>query len=233
MASGRAGSSNRSPAATPRRRPLRSSSADPCRQHAPYTRRVPFVDPAAMLHATPLPGWHGRFFHSDTMTFSHYDIAADAAPLHEHHHPQEEVWHVVDGEVLLTIDGVEQAVHAGGVAVVPPDTPHSVRIRRRVPCDRRRPSGAVRVAGWPAGAHVLTGAPCASSCCRTPTSRRCGSWSSAARGRRPHPCRRDPPLRRRREHRAARRAPGATRRCTRCSATTTTPSCSARCPRRS
>jgi mannose-6-phosphate isomerase-like protein (cupin superfamily) len=90
---------------------------------------VPFVDPAAMLHATPLPGWHGRFFHSDTMTFSHYDIAADAAPLHEHHHPQEEVWHVVDGEVLLTIDGVEQAVHAGGVAVVPPDTPHSVRIR--------------------------------------------------------------------------------------------------------
>jgi len=80
-----------------------------------------------MLSGTPLPGWSGRFLHSATMTFAHYDIAADAAPLHEHQHEQEEVWHVVDGEIALTIDGDEQVLTAGCVAVVPPWTPHSVR----------------------------------------------------------------------------------------------------------
>jgi mannose-6-phosphate isomerase-like protein (cupin superfamily) len=80
-----------------------------------------------MLSGTPLPGWSGRFLHSASMTFAHYDIAADAVPLHEHQHEQEEVWHVVDGEIALTIDGEEQVMTAGCVAVVPPQTPHSVR----------------------------------------------------------------------------------------------------------
>ena len=81
-----------------------------------------------MIHGSPLPGWAGRFFHSANMTFAHWDIAADAADLHEHHHVQEEVWHVVDGEVALIIDGVEHLVSAGGAAVIPPDTPHAVRV---------------------------------------------------------------------------------------------------------
>ncbi|HWF15388.1 MAG TPA: cupin domain-containing protein [Acidimicrobiales bacterium] len=95
---------------------------------------MPFVRPSDMLAATPLPGWSGRFLHSANMTFAHYDIAADAVPLHEHQHEQEEVWHIVDGEVALTIDGEEQVLTAGCIAVVPPQTPHSVR-----------PVGAVRV----------------------------------------------------------------------------------------
>jgi mannose-6-phosphate isomerase-like protein (cupin superfamily) len=74
------------------------------------------------------------------MTFAHYDLAEDAAPLHEHQHEQEEVWHVVDGEIALTIDGEEQVLTTGCVAVVPPETPHSVR-----------PIGAVRaiIADYP------------------------------------------------------------------------------------
>jgi mannose-6-phosphate isomerase-like protein (cupin superfamily) len=80
-----------------------------------------------MLAGEPLPGWHGRFLHSATMTFAHYDIAADATPLHEHQHEQEEVWHIVEGEVAVTIDGEEQVLTGGCVAVVPPNTPHSVR----------------------------------------------------------------------------------------------------------
>ena len=88
---------------------------------------MPFVRPSDMLSGTPLPGWSGRFLHSANMTFAHYDIAADAAPLHEHHHEQEEVWHVVNGEIALTIAGEEQVLTAGSVAVVPPETPHSVR----------------------------------------------------------------------------------------------------------
>ena len=45
---------------------------------------MPFLRPSDMLAGRPLPGWSGRFLHSDNMTFAHYDIAADAAPLHEH-----------------------------------------------------------------------------------------------------------------------------------------------------
>jgi mannose-6-phosphate isomerase-like protein (cupin superfamily) len=80
-----------------------------------------------MVEVTPLPGWTGRFFHSQNMTFGHWEIAADAASLHEHDHPNEEVWNVVEGTVIVSIDGHECTLGPGDVAVVPPDTPHSVR----------------------------------------------------------------------------------------------------------
>jgi mannose-6-phosphate isomerase-like protein (cupin superfamily) len=80
-----------------------------------------------MLSGQPLPGWSGRFFHAEHMTFAHYDIAAGAQPLHEHQHQQEEVWHVVEGEVAVTVDGIEMILGAGSAAIVPPETPHSVR----------------------------------------------------------------------------------------------------------
>ncbi len=88
---------------------------------------MPILTPDEMLVGEPLPGWSGRFFHSATMTFSHYDIASGAPAIHEHHHRQEEVWHVVAGEVALTIDGVETVLSAGSVAIVPPETLHSAR----------------------------------------------------------------------------------------------------------
>jgi hypothetical protein len=53
-----------------------------------------------MLGGSPLAGWSGRFFHSENMTFGHWEIAEGAADLHEHEHPQEEVWNVVEGEIL-------------------------------------------------------------------------------------------------------------------------------------
>jgi mannose-6-phosphate isomerase-like protein (cupin superfamily) len=85
------------------------------------------VDGAALAPHERLPGWIGRSFHSDHMTFAYWDIAADATPLHEHHHPQEEVWNVVEGALALTIAGVEHIVDAGSAAIVPPNTPHSAR----------------------------------------------------------------------------------------------------------
>src|SRR3954468_822285 len=81
---------------------------------------MPFIDASEMLQGAPLPGWSGRFFHSANMTFAHWDIAADAADLHEHHHPQEEVWNIVEGEVILVVDGEERRMVAGAAAVVTP-----------------------------------------------------------------------------------------------------------------
>jgi len=88
---------------------------------------MPFLEPRDMLSGEPLPGWHGRFFHTQHMTCAHDDIDDGAQPLHEHQHEQEEVWHIVGGEVALTVDGVEAVIGAGSVAIVPPHMPHSVR----------------------------------------------------------------------------------------------------------
>jgi mannose-6-phosphate isomerase-like protein (cupin superfamily) len=88
---------------------------------------VPFVDSTHLPTTERLPGWKAHVFHSDSMTFAYYEIAADAVPLHEHHHPQEEVWNVIEGNLAVTVDGEEQVAGPGCAAVIPPDTRHSAR----------------------------------------------------------------------------------------------------------
>jgi quercetin dioxygenase-like cupin family protein len=48
-------------------------------------------------------------------------------PLHQHDHSDELVY-VIDGEILLVIDGEEQAVKAGGIALVSRGTPHALLV---------------------------------------------------------------------------------------------------------
>jgi mannose-6-phosphate isomerase-like protein (cupin superfamily) len=86
---------------------------------------VPFVDASVLTVREPKPGWKGRFFHSEHMTFAYYEIDEDAPPLHEHHHEQEEVWHVLEGSLRMTIGGEEIVVGPGCAGVVPAGAPHS------------------------------------------------------------------------------------------------------------
>ena len=60
------------------------------------------------------------------MTFAHYDFVRGAS-IHEHSHPQEEVYEVLEGELEVTIDGVTQIARPGVVAVVPGGVRHSVK----------------------------------------------------------------------------------------------------------
>ena len=87
---------------------------------------MPFVDTSSLRVIERLPGWHGRYFHSANMTFAHYDFARGST-IHEHFHPEEEVYEVIDGELEVTIDGVAQIARAGLVAIVPSNVRHSVR----------------------------------------------------------------------------------------------------------
>jgi quercetin dioxygenase-like cupin family protein len=87
---------------------------------------MPFIDTSALEVIERLPGWYGRYFHSPNMTFAHYDFKRGSS-IHEHFHPQEEVYEVIEGELELTIDGVKQVVRPGLVGVVPSDVPHSVK----------------------------------------------------------------------------------------------------------
>ena len=87
---------------------------------------MPFVDTISLRVTERLPGWHGRYFHSTSMTFAHYDFARGSS-IHEHFHPQEEVYEVIEGELEVTIGGVTQIARAGVVAIVPSNVPHSVK----------------------------------------------------------------------------------------------------------
>jgi quercetin dioxygenase-like cupin family protein len=87
-----------------------------------------FVDTRELPAREPLPGWEGRFFHSETMTFAYYAVKAGAS-IHAHSHPNEEVWHVIEGELEVTIGDETRIAGPGCAAVVPANTTHSVRAR--------------------------------------------------------------------------------------------------------
>jgi quercetin dioxygenase-like cupin family protein len=87
---------------------------------------MPFVDTSHLKVTERLPGWHGRYFHTTNMTVAHYDFKRGAS-IHEHFHSQEEVYEVIEGELELTIDGATEVAHAGLVAIVPSNAPHSVK----------------------------------------------------------------------------------------------------------
>src|SRR6266481_933981 len=89
-------------------------------------RTMPFIDTRELKTIERLPGWKGRYFDSDNMTFGHYVFDAGSS-IHEHSHPNEEVWNVIEGQLEVTIDGNAQVAGPGFVAIVPPNTLHSVR----------------------------------------------------------------------------------------------------------
>jgi quercetin dioxygenase-like cupin family protein len=89
---------------------------------------MPFLDTQSIDTREPLPGWAGRFFHSEHMTFGYYDTIAGST-LHEHSHPNEEVWHVIDGELEVSIGEDTRVVGPGCVAMVPANAQHSIRVR--------------------------------------------------------------------------------------------------------
>jgi unsaturated pyranuronate lyase len=87
---------------------------------------MPFVDTNQLAVIERLPGWKGRYFHSASMTVAHYEFAAGSS-IHEHSHPQEEIYEVLEGELELTIEGKSQSAKPGVVAIVPANSRHSVR----------------------------------------------------------------------------------------------------------
>lgn len=86
---------------------------------------MPFIDTCELEVVERKPGWYGRYFNSPSMTFAHYTFDA-GAEIPAHDHVQEEVWHILEGELDITIAGVTQRAGAGFVGIVPPNTLHAV-----------------------------------------------------------------------------------------------------------
>ena len=87
---------------------------------------MPFVDTSTLEVVERRPGWHGRYFDSPSMTFAHYQFS-EGSTIHEHSHPQEEVWQVVEGELEIDLDGDVRIAGPGLVAIVPRNVRHAVR----------------------------------------------------------------------------------------------------------
>jgi len=87
---------------------------------------VTFIDTSNLPTVERLPGWRGRYFDSANMTFAHYEFDAGSS-IHEHSHPQEEVYQILEGELELTVGGVTQRLRPGFVGIVPPNALHSVK----------------------------------------------------------------------------------------------------------
>ena len=105
---------------------------------------MPFVNTSSLPVIERLPGWNGRYFHSANMTFAHYDFRRGSS-IHEHFHPEEEVYEVIEGELEVTIDGVAQIARAGlkrGLARTKWFTAISqstiAAVQRNCPCEREK-----------------------------------------------------------------------------------------------
>jgi quercetin dioxygenase-like cupin family protein len=85
-----------------------------------------FIDTKELIVKEPREGWKGRFFHSPNMTFAYYAAEAGAW-IHEHSHPNDEVWNIIDGRLQITIAGEAKVAGPGCAAIVPPNTLHSVK----------------------------------------------------------------------------------------------------------
>lgn len=90
---------------------------------------MPFIDTSKLDVLEKRPGWHGRVFHSANNTFVWWEFD-EGADIHEHHHVQEEVWHVIEGELEVTVAGQAHRCGPGSAAVIPPNTAHSVVVLR-------------------------------------------------------------------------------------------------------
>jgi len=66
----------------------------------------------------PIPGFHGRVVHSDTMTFVLWRIKAGAV-LPEHNHVHEQVAMVLDGTFEVTVSGQTRRMNAGMIGTIP------------------------------------------------------------------------------------------------------------------
>ncbi|MCA9740584.1 cupin domain-containing protein [candidate division KSB1 bacterium] len=87
---------------------------------------MPFIEVDSLPGVERVPGFIGRFVHSENMTTAFYSIKA-GSPFPEHSHPHEQISNVVEGRFELTVDGETRVLEPGTVAVIPANAVHSGR----------------------------------------------------------------------------------------------------------
>ena len=71
-------------------------------------------------------GIRARIINTDSMSVSYVTLDA-GADMPEHHHINEQIVNVIEGELELTVNGESRILKRGMVEVLPSNTPHSAR----------------------------------------------------------------------------------------------------------
>ena len=73
-----------------------------------------------------LPGFRGKLVHGDEMSLVFWDVDP-GSEVPEHHHRNEQIMHVIDGQFEFTLDGNTRQYGPGDIVLIPAHTPHSGR----------------------------------------------------------------------------------------------------------
>jgi len=73
-----------------------------------------------------VPGFSGKMVHGDKSTLAFFTILKGSV-MPEHQHVHEQITHVLEGELDMTIGGKEYSLTSGTVQVIPSGVPHSAR----------------------------------------------------------------------------------------------------------
>ncbi|MFN2189159.1 MAG: cupin domain-containing protein, partial [Candidatus Promineifilaceae bacterium] len=77
-----------------------------------------FMDVENLDSTEPIPGFHGRFIHSEKMTAAFWSVEAGSkAP--DHSHPHEQITIVLEGQFRLKVDEETKILKPGIAAVIP------------------------------------------------------------------------------------------------------------------
>lgn len=73
-----------------------------------------------------VPGFNGRFIHSEKITIAYWDIREGSTiPVHQHVH--EMMVNVISGKLQLTIGDETKILEPGIVGVIPSNIPHTAK----------------------------------------------------------------------------------------------------------
>lgn len=83
-----------------------------------------FIDLDKINKKEIVPGFEGKFIHTDNMTVVYWNIKA-GSQLPEHSHHNEQITTIIEGEFVLTSDTETRNVKPGDVAIFPSNVKHS------------------------------------------------------------------------------------------------------------
>ena len=83
-----------------------------------------FISSEKLVAHELVPGFHAKFVHTDTLTIG-YITAIKGGVLPQHHHFNQQITNVIQGELEMTVDGKTTILKSGMVAVIPPNAKHS------------------------------------------------------------------------------------------------------------